>query len=73
MTTVLDRSPTGHGFGYFGNVPHLRRQVARHLVYGVGKVFPDATHTWYKGLSAEFTVRTYFPRHPVTSEAKPRS
>ena len=53
----------GHSRRDFGDVSHLRRQVAGHGVDGVGEIFPRAGHAGHDGLSAKFSVGADFARH----------
>ena len=53
----------GHGRGHFGDVAHLRRQVAGHGVDGVGQILPDAADALHFRLAAEFAFGAHFARH----------
>ena len=47
----------GHGRRDFGDVSHLRRQVAGHGVDRVGKILPGSGHAGHVGLTAESCLR----------------
>ncbi len=53
----------GHGGGHFGDVAHLRREVAGHGVDRVGEVLPGAGHAGHDGLAAELAFGADFARH----------
>jgi hypothetical protein len=55
----------GHSRCHFGDVAHLRRQVAGHGVHRVGEILPGAGHAHNHGLAAKFAVGTHF-----TSDAR---
>ena len=42
-----------HRDGHFGDVAHLRGEIARHRVHTVGEVLPSAGDPWYHRLAAE--------------------
>ena len=47
---------------HFGNVAHLRGEVARHLVDAFCQIFPDARHAFHFRLSAELAARAHLER-----------
>src|SRR5207302_837675 len=49
-----------NGGGDLGDIPHLRRQVARHEVHAVGKVLPDAADAAHLRLPAELALGADF-------------
>ena len=53
----------GHGRCDFGNVSHLRRQVAGHRVYRVGQILPRSGHAGHVGLAAKPAFRSHFAGH----------
>ena len=53
----------GHGRGHFGDVAHLRGEVAGHGVDGVGQILPGSGHARHHGLAAQFAVRAHFAGH----------
>ena len=53
-----------HGGGDLGDIPHLRRQVARHEVHAVGKVLPDAADAAHLRLAAELALRANLAGDP---------
>src|SRR5262249_32353049 len=53
----------GHGRGHFGDVAHLRGQVAAHGVDGVGQVLPGAGGPGDFRLTAQTAVRADFAGH----------
>ena len=53
-----------NGGGDLGDIPHLRRQVARHEVHAVGKVLPDAADAAHLRLAAELALRTNLAGDP---------
>src|SRR5205807_2224609 len=58
QVTVRDRGRD------FGDVSHLRREVARHRVHRVGQIFPSAGDAFHVRLATEPSFRSYFARHP---------
>ena len=53
----------GDGDRHLGDIADLRRQVAGHLVDGVGEFFPHAARPFDLGLAAEFAFRADLARH----------
>ncbi len=52
----------GHGNRHFGDVADLRREVAGHLIHGLGEFAPDAGDTFHLRLAAEFAFGAHFAR-----------
>ena len=48
---------------HIGNVAHLRRQVARHLVHGFRQFLPDAGYAFHLRLAAELAFGADLARH----------
>src|SRR5205085_1286701 len=48
----------------FGDVAHLAGEIAGHKVHRVGEIFPGSGDTAHVRLTAEFSFRTHFTRHP---------
>ena len=46
------------------DVPHLRRQVGRHCIDGIGQVLPRSGHTRHNCLPAEFAFGSDLPGNP---------
>ena len=63
-TVILrDRSPRAIAVVTFGDVAHLRRQVARHRVHVVGEVLPGARRARHVRLAAELALGADLARH----------
>ena len=63
-TVILrERSPLRHGRGDFGDVAHLRREVAGHRVDVVGQVFPGAGDAGHVRLAAKLAFGANFARN----------
>ena len=60
---LLRQVAVGHGDGHVGDVAHLRRQVGRHRVHGLGQFLPHAGHFRHLRLTAELAVGADFARH----------
>ena len=54
----------------FGDIAHLRRQIAGHRVHGVGQVLPGAGDAGHLGLAAELAVGADLARHARHFAAK---
>ena len=52
-----------HGGGDFGDVAHLRRQVAGHGVYRIREILPGARHAGHDRLAAQLAFGADFARH----------
>ncbi|NNU44322.1 hypothetical protein HK415_15865 [Ramlibacter sp. B156] len=61
---LLGQVAVGDRDGHVGDVAHLRREVAGHLVHRVGEVFPHARHALHLGLAAQLAFGAHFARHP---------
>src|SRR5262249_55417615 len=62
---LLGEVAVGNGDRHLGDVAHLRRQVARHLVHVVGEVLPRARHPGDRGLAPQLALRPHLARHPA--------
>src|SRR6185437_12142368 len=53
----------GHRRGHLGDVAHLRGQVTRHLIHGIGEVLPGSAYPRYVGLATQLTFRSHITGH----------
>ena len=60
---LLGKVAVGHGDGHVGDVADLRREVAGHLVDGLGEFLPHARDALDLRLAAELALGADFARH----------
>src|SRR6185369_12966124 len=60
---LLREVAVGDGNGDFGDVSHLRGEVAGHLVDVVGEVLPGAGHAGHQRLTAQSSFGADLARH----------
>ena len=60
---LLGQVAVGDGDGHVGDVAHLRREVAGHLVDRLGELLPDARHALHLRLAAELALGADLARH----------